>query len=579
MNMQNLAASLTRIDGKQYPFYKDIKGTYQFDIFTLSIDHVQGDPFAAPSRLSIKIPHSESKLPPELFSNRSRKTGTETYLAKAFSQACQKAQRNSGSGKSGLISIDSPEQEVLQRTSLQIENDYTIVRFSLGLPANGRRILGRTAAVILSEDIPEIVENALVYQNLDALRIRDFANCNEDADALRASLKDQDLVAFIADGSTLPRSSGIDQRPLQGAIPFESPASMRHCVSLPNAGEIHGMGIKKGITIIVGGGYHGKSTLLNAIERGVYNHIPGDGREKVVSRSDATKVRAEDGRAIPEIDLSYFINNLPGGKPTKKFTTPNASGSTSQAASTLEAIESGSKLLLIDEDISATNFLIRDQRMMQLIAPEKEPITPFSQRIESLYKDYNLSTILILGGSSAYFEAAHKVIALDNYIPRDLTLEAKALCSIESPQKTTATETHKLDSLSRYLIPSSISPFKKTSAYRGNRGRPNQGTRPARKNIKTQGTQTLVFGAEEIDLSLIAQIVSPSQVRTIGAALDYALEEYKFEDQAAIEVLQHIILEIEEHGLSILKGQDLAEIRVQELAGALYRLRSTKIRS
>lgn len=74
------------------------------------------------------------------------------------------------------------------------------------------------------------------------------------------------------------------------------------------------MGIPEGVTLIVGGGFHGKSTLLQALERGVYHHIAGDGREMVITRQDAVKVRAEDGRNIEKVNISAFINNLPAKK-------------------------------------------------------------------------------------------------------------------------------------------------------------------------------------------------------------------------------------------------------------------------
>jgi predicted ABC-class ATPase len=339
------------------------------------------------------------------------------------------------------------------------------------------------------------------------------------------------------------------------------------------------MGISDGITLIVGGGYHGKSTLLNALERGVYNHIPGDGREYVVALNDATKVRAEDGRSVASVDLSPFINNLPGGKNTQNFTTENASGSTSQAASIIETLETGSRVLLIDEDISATNFLIRDARMQQLIAPEKEPITPFVQRVSALYDQYQVSTILVLGGSGDYFEPAHRVIALDNYLPHDLTPQAKALCSNDpSPTRCSENSTpFEIGTIQRFADPSSINPYKHAAPYRGSRHGGHRQERVPRKNIKAQKTRSILFGTEEIDLSLLAQLVNSSQTRTIGAALAYACENNRFNDQSIIEALNSIITLLDEKGLSILDGNDLAEIRIQELMAALNRLRSLRI--
>lgn len=572
-----LSNLLYRLDGKPYPAYKDLLGSYDFDTFTLSFDRIQGDPFAAPSRLSLTISHAASQLPATLFSNRSRRIGTENYLALAFSRACLKAQSHLGSGKSGLIAIDTPGQEILERTCVQIDNTQTTVHFVVGLPANGRRIMGRAAESLILDTIPHIIETALVYPNLDVDRIQAYADTNEDAETLRCQLADQNLVAFIADKAILPRASGIDQAPLPNAIPFTSPDSQRVSLNLANGQPITGMGIFEGVTLIVGGGYHGKSTLLSAIERGVYNHRPNDGREHVVTTRDATKVRAEDGRSVVGVNLTPFINNLPGGKSTESFTTENASGSTSQAASIIEAIEIGAKTLLIDEDISATNFLIRDERMQQLIAPEKEPITPFVNRVRALYDKHNISTILVLGGSGDYFAPADRIIALDTYLPKDVTQQAKAL-SPDSPPLHHSNFT--LHNSSRHADPSSINPYKSATPYRGNhRGRSSNTARPLRQNVKAHDTRSLTFGTEEIDLSLVPQIVDPSQARTLGAALAKTKEQGLFETLSIPEAIQEIIHQIQTNGLSDLSANDLAEIRPQELAATLNRLRSLRIQS
>lgn len=572
----DLADSLRRIDGKPYPAYKDLRGRYDFDHFALSVDHVQGDPFASPSRLSVHIEHEHSGLPADLRSNKSRRTGAETFLATAFAEGCGNFTDHLGSGKSGLLNIDAPGQQVLHRSCCQITEDVTIIRFVAGLPASGRRILGRAAAQLLTETISEVVELSLRYQNLDAAALALAANTNENADALRAQLEERSLIAFVANGAILPRASGVDDRPMNGAVPFQSPDSLETSFTLPHGGEISGMGIPAGVTLIIGGGYHGKSTLLNALERGVYNHRPYDGRELVVSRVDTTKVRAEDGRSVVKVDLSPFINNLPGGKDTTAFTSENASGSTSQAANIIEAIEAGAGCLLLDEDISATNFLIRDERMRQLIAPEKEPITPFVQRVRSLYDDHGISSILVLGGSGDYFGPADRVLAMDNYLPQDLTIEAKQLAGESLPSECRFAPS----AFHRVPDPSSIDPFKAAAPYRGNRRGGNRGSRTPRQNIKAHGKRALSFGSEEIDLSLLSQLVDDSQVRAIGRALAYAKEHTLDGNTSLIEALQIVTTLIAENGLTALEScppGDLAEFRLQEFAAALNRLRSLQI--
>lgn len=566
MTSQDLENRLQRIDNRPYPAYKDIRGNYAFSGFSLSIDKVQGDPFAAPSRLSISIPHSSSKLPPNLFSNVSRRTGTENFLALSFSKACRNAASQLGSGKSGLIAIDTPGQEMLVRSCVEIGNTATTIRFSVGLPANGRKIRGHAAAKLLTKSIPEIVEQSLLFENLPEKEITTFADAAEDADFLRDELAKLNLVAFVADGSVLPRASGVDHRPLEGAVPFASPESLRISIDLPNAGPVSGMAIPAGITLIVGGGYHGKSTLLNAVERGIYNHRPRDGRELVVSSAQAVKVRAEDGRSVASVDLSPFIDNLPGGKDASSFSTENASGSSSQAANIIEALETGANALLLDEDISATNLLIRDGRMQKLIASEKEPITPFVQRVRSLYEDCGVSTIIVLGGSSDYFDSADLVIGMDNYLPYDLTAEAKALCDgsiLDLPVKKGDIALNPCES-KRFAAPRSINPF---VTKRGSQ----------REKLRAHETHALSVGSETIELSLIPQLIDASQTRSIGAAISYAVENNLFDNHSLPQAFQMVIELLRETPLSTLGNGDLAQIRLHELSAAVNRLRSLQI--
>lgn len=397
-NNLQLKELLKNLDGKSYPAYKSIKSEYKFDNFNLIIDHVQGDPFASPSKIRININQSIAKFPENLFDSSIRNIALTDYIHRQIIDHLKQISQRRGSGKSGLIAIADIAQEVIQRSSVLLNKQELEVRLVVGLPANGRRILGFQAIELLCENIPEIVNKCLLYDVLNHQDVKYHVETVEDANYIRQELENQDLVAFVANDAILPRDSGISPLPLQGkeVIKFQSPPSLEVEFICPNRGKVRGMGIKKGITLIVGG-YHGKSTLLHAIELGIYNHIPDDGRELVITNSTGVKIRAEDGRSITGVDISPFINHLPQGKSTVNFHTPNASGSTSQSANIMEALEVGSKLLLIDEDTSATNFMIRDGRMQKLIAKEKEPITPLVDKIKALYEDYGVSTILVMG--------------------------------------------------------------------------------------------------------------------------------------------------------------------------------------
>lgn len=555
---QQLQSTLHHLDGKSYKAYREIRGQYAFEGFDLSIDHVQGDPFAAPSRVRVRI---QNTFPDWAQANKSRRIALCDYLNRQFSRACRRFSKgNRGSGKSGAVFIAQPGQEILERTSVVLRGDWIEARFRVGLPAFGRRIAGRQAAVIFEQEIPQIVAHSLPLEVQDEAILREHIFTNEDADALRSRLPELGLVAFVADGALLPRASGVDDRPIPGGLPFQSPESLRVEVELPNR-TISGMGIPKGVTLIVGGGFHGKSTLLRAIELGIYNHIPGDGRSFVVSQPGAAKIRAEDGRYIERVDISPFINNLPGGQATRHFSTPNASGSTSQAANVMEALEAGATALLIDEDTSATNFMIRDQRMQALIPQQREPITPFVDRIRQLYEEQAVSTVLVLGGSGLYLDAADTVIGMNAYRPEDLTTRARSVAQ-EFPQPRSVETPANFPTQSRRIpLPESL------NAQKGKR-----------EKVRAFDTRSIQFGRYDIDLSAVAQLVNNGQLSAIADAFLY-LRRYLGEATLP-EALNRVMQDIEQQGLGVLQKEpngDYAAFRSLELAAALNRLRGLRV--
>ncbi len=562
----DLRSLLYRINGRGYKAYKDIRGEYKFEKFTLIIDHVQGDPFASPSRLRVVMPQSIAQIPEIYFSSKSREIALRDFLTRQFALAIKRHNRDKrGSGKSGLIEIDTPKQEILERTSAFITQNEVEVRFFVGLPAFGRRIAGDIAVELLIERIPRIVIDSLVFKNLNEKELKRHVETAENADFIREKLKELKLVAFIANNSILPRSSGIDPRPLKTGtvIPFKSPQSMLVTIELPNGGSVSGMGIREGVTLIVGGGFHGKSTLLNSIELGIYNHIPGDGREYVITRRDAVKIRAEDGRRIEKVDISPFIDNLPLGRDTKSLSTEDASGSTSQAANIIEAIEAGADTILIDEDTSATNFMIRDHRMQELISKDKEPITPFIDKVKLLYRDYGISTIIVVGGSGDYFDVADTVIGMESYIPHDLTLRAREIAKRYASERKREGGEKFGKIIKRIPVRESFNPSK--------------GKRDVK--IAAKGTHTIQFGYEIIDLSSVEQLVENSQTRAIGDAILYAMK-YMDNKRTMDEILEMVERDIRERGLDVINRLPLgnyAFFRKEELAAAINRMRSLKI--
>jgi len=560
---QTLQQTLRRIDGKGYKAYKDIVGTYAFDGFELLIDHVQGDPFGSPSRLRVRVDAGTAEFPDTTRSSASRAVALRDYLARAFATRAKALAKPRGSGSSGLIAMDMPGQEILERSAVVLTDGGGVeARFVAGMPAQGRSIAGREAEQMLCQDVPTLVRQTLRYVALDADALQRHVEVAEDADALRAQLAENDLVAFVADGAILPRRSGVDDRPMtDGPIPFESPDSLRVTLERPNGGTIGGLGIRRGVTLIVGGGYHGKSTLLQAVERGVYTHVPDDGREFVVADPMAVKVRAEDGRAVTGVDISPFINDLPGGTRTDAFSSPNASGSTSQAANIVEALEAGATGLFMDEDTSATNFMIRDRRMQALIAKDREPITPFIDKVRQLSDELGVSTTLVLGGSGDYLDKADTVIAMQAFRPEDVTERAR---EIVNHHRTERSE----EGGETFGRP-------RTRKLRGT-GITGKGDKPPK--VKVPHAHAISIGLDDIDLTAVEQLVDESQTRAVAEALMTLTSDNQFRGRTIPEVLDRIDQRLAERGLDgIGKARgDLARFRRTELAAALNRLRNLK---
>ena len=330
----DLKRLLTSIDHKSYPAYKDVRGAYDFNTYILSIDHVQGDPFASPSKVSIQVRHAKAGFPAELFDTPWKKTALEDYLLRCFSREIGRLSfKAKGSGKSGLIATSRPGQEVLSRTACEIGRNEITARFEVGFPAFGRTINSGELIRIFFDFLPGCVENVFFYRRQNTAEIKKRITLADDQQFIRNELKRLDLVSFVADGSILPRETGVSDRPMKGSVAFHSPDSLRITLNLPGHGPISGMAIHRGITLIVGGGYHGKSTLLKALESGVYNHIPGDGREYVITDETAVKLRAEDGRSINHVDISLFIRDLPNKKDTTCFSTADASAAKAAVSS------------------------------------------------------------------------------------------------------------------------------------------------------------------------------------------------------------------------------------------------------
>ena len=564
-DLQNLLHSVHR---KSYPAYKSLRGSYQFEHYILSIDHVQGDPFASPSHISVRISHKTAGFPGEYYKDRVTRVTLSDYLTRQFEkQVSRYTFRAKGSGKSGLISVSHCGQEVLERTACEITEKGISARFFIGFPANGRTINATELEKIFFDFLPVCVQKAFLYRNIDHKELDQTIFLAEDQIYIRSQLAERNLVAFVADGSLLPRESGISSRPMKGSIPFVSPESLRVTMDLPHKGHISGMGIPAGITLIVGGGYHGKSTLLNALELGVYNHISGDGREYVITDETALKLRSEDGRFIKDVDISLFINDLPNKKDTRCFSTEDASGSTSQAAGIVEGMEAGSKVFLLDEDTSATNFMVRDAFMQEVIAREKEPITPFLERAEDLYKKAGISTILVAGSSGAFFHIADTIIQMDSYHPVDISEKVRGLCGKYPLNPVKAPE---------FRFPESHRIMQKRTPAIRSHGR-NAG-RPEQLKIKVHGKNGFLIGKQDVDLRYIEQLIDTEQTAALGLLLKYTIEKLADGTRTIDDIVKYLSDQLEHRGLSFLsEGSYIAcgyaMPRIQEIYSCFNRYR------
>ena len=534
------------MDGASYGRYKSLRGDWDFGDFTLTVQRVQADPFAPPSRVRVLVP--DSGVPESAWGDPVRRRATADYLGRRAHRLL----------RGSLLRIDVGGQEVIERSSCRLTDGGVDLRIGIDLPGHGRRIDGRTAERELCRTLPDLVDG-LDWEEIDVEEAVAFADAVADAVALRSRLGERGLVAFVADGAILPRRSGVSDEPMtRGAVPFTSPESLRVSVELPHRGTVSGMGVPEGITLIVGGGFHGKSTLLHALERGVYDHVPGDGRELVVTREDAVKIRAEEGRRVECVDVAPFVRNLPTGADTGEFRTENASGSTSQAANICEAVEAGSLTLLVDEDSTATNLMIRDERMQALVHGDREPLVPFIDLVRPLYRDHGVSTVLVMGGSGDYFDVADQVIMLDAYHPHDVSERARELARERTDADFTPPR-------ARVVDPASVDDT--TSRGRG--------------RIKRRDTDVLVFGESDVDVRAVEQFADPGQITGAGLALRELVRGGHLDGTRTVgEALDSLGRALDGEGVTLLGadfGGDYVLPRRYEIAAVLNRLRTLRV--
>ena len=548
--MDQLTAKLKKLEKQNYRAYQQIKGQYDFADFELHIDHVQGDPYASSSRFRATRAWSLTGLDWLKEKSYEYQVAARDFIARSFSEFAK---------QEATVSIALTGQTVLDNTAVVFTDHGIEIRFRINLPADGRSILAKKAINIITFYLPKFIRRATLERELNIEAMIKHCEAVEDQDALRAQLEENNLAAFVANGSVLPRIAGNCDLPMKGAVPFLAPESLSVTLNTPNQGDVTGLGIPKGITLIVGGGFHGKSTLLNAVERSIYNHIPGDGREGIVTATDTMKIRAEDGRCVHNLNLSNYINHLPMQKDTSDFSTQDASGSTSQAAWLQESIEAGVQTLLIDEDTSATNFMIRDERMQALVSKGAEPITPLVDRIGQLREEMDISTIVVMGGSGDYLDVADTVIQMHDYQAVDVTEKAQEVIAQHPTQRTNECETALETFVPRSLNRAALMNILTDGKFR----------------VNAKGKESLRFGKEFADLSALEQLESTSEVNAIGWAWFQFAQTPGWSNNPAKEF--NAILSDEWYA-NMPKYGDLAKPRILDVMAALNRMRKSQFK-
>ncbi|WP_333002429.1 ABC-ATPase domain-containing protein [Vibrio coralliilyticus] len=549
--MDQLTATLKKIEKQNYRAYQQIKGQYDFGDYTFFIDYVQADPYASASRVRAVRPWSLTGLQWLCETSDAYQVAARDFIARSFAEFAK--QENS-------VSIALTGQTVMDSTSVLFTDEGIELRFRVNLPAEGRSVLGKKTNNILTFHLPKFIRRATLERELDKEALVHHCQIVEDQEFIRGKLDEYNLLAFVGNGSVLPRVAGNCDLPMKDAVALTAPESLQVTIATPNQGEITGLGIRKGITLIVGGGFHGKSTLLNAIERSIYNHIPGDGRERIVTNLNAMKIRAEDGRCVHSLNLSNYINHLPMQRDTEDFTTQDASGSTSQAAWLQESIEAGVQGILIDEDTSATNFMIRDERMQALVSKGDEPITPLVDRIGQLRNELEVSTVIVMGGSGDYLDVADTVIQMHDYQAVDVTEKAQQVVKQHPTERNNECE-------------SELSTFRPRSL---NRAALQKILADGKFRVSAKGVDSLRFGKEFTDLSALEQLESSSEINAIGWLWFQLAQLPGWSNNPAKEIQQ--MLE-GDWSKNMPNQGDLAKPRTIDAMAALNRMRKSQFKS
>ena len=564
---------LTELDGQPYTEYQQLVGDFDFARYVIKCSAVDFDvEDAIEPVFTVRVPQTIAELPEYLFDSPVRRTAMEDLLLRRMAGNIDRIANYDHNGVARRhIRISEPNQKILPRNALLLTKEYIEVRFVITMPiqhiiVDGEPMVsidGAMAQQIFFEDLPEIIGNSLLYCNIDIAAADEHVNNMEDADRLRQHLGASGSVCFVADGALVTRIDGQDAPDYERLSPVEIDETLVEEVEVPHGGAIRGLAIPNGLTLILGESNSGRVDIMDAIAQGIYNHVPGDGREHVVTVADAVNIRSEVGRSIQQVDISPFASSLADGGNPAAYSAKSAGSFTSQAASTVEALEAGARVLLFDEHSSSSTFLSSDTRVSSLLGESSR--NTMAARARQMVDELGIS--MIVAGSSLIAEfipIADKVLKVENFCVSDITEQAKALDIVPSTPADGSVNLSSMLSRSRWAMPSSIDP---------SIGREDL-------VIETEDADFLQFGRSIVDLDAIRQIADADQARAIGFVLYYAKLRYMDEGYPLREILDLVDRDLSNEGLNTLVRDvrgDLARPRRYEVAAALNRLPAFRV--
>jgi predicted ABC-class ATPase len=559
---------LKELDGQPIESYQQIVGDYDFTRYVIKCHPFRVKDAEILPLFSIRVPQTIAEIPSVLIESPIRRTALEDYLLRAFSAEVDKLASfdMTGLAKRNIV-VTSPEQKILPRNTILVTGEYVELRVAIQLPLQQTLVDGVvTYAVdgvrmqeILFDELMESVVNSLLYCNMDAEDVELFVQSMDNADRLRQHLNASGQVAFLAEGSLLDRAELSDLPDYEHAVPLGLADGLGEPVDTPYAGTVNGLVVPSGLTVILGEADGGRIELMDALAQGIYNHVNGDGREHCVTVPDAVEIISEPGRSVQNVDLSAFYRE---DVSKQHFSSDWADSFDSQAASLMEALEAGSRVLLIDEQTSCPTFLGTDSRLDEVLG-EPSHIS-LAARARQMVDELGIS--IVIAGSNLvaeYIPVADTVLQVSQSVVSDVTAVTKEL-DVSPAAVAPSIQLSSLLSRLRWIMPSSIDPsIGHEDVF-----------------VKVDEDGLMQFGRIIMDAEDISQLVSLDQLRAIGLTFYYLKLRYVDEGYSLREILDLVDRDISNEGLNALARDfcgNLARPRRYEVAAMLNRLPTFRV--